>query len=52
MSVLSYGVTRILKPVVSFSVGAISDLMTSLMLYGLLYIALAEQLGPILLGTR
>ena len=52
MAFLSYGVTRILKPVVSFSIGALSDLMTSLMLYGLLYIALAEQIGPLLFGTR
>ena len=52
MAILSYGVTRILKPVVSFSIGALSDLMNSLLLYGLLYIALADRLGPLLFGTN
>lgn len=52
MAFLSYGATRILKPVVSFSLGAISDLMSSLVLYGLLYIALADRLGPLLFGTN
>lgn len=52
MAFLSYGVTRILKPVVSLSIGALSELMSSLLLYGLLYIALADRLGPLLFGTN
>lgn len=52
MSVLPYGVTRVLKPVVSFSIGALSDLMTALIFYGLILIAFADRLGPYLFGTR
>ena len=52
MSVLPYGVTRVLKPVVSFSVDALSGLMTSLVLYGVLFIAFADRLVPYLFGTN
>jgi hypothetical protein len=52
MAIFSYGVTRILKPIVSFSVGSLSDMMTALTLYGLLYIALADRLGPLLFGVN
>jgi hypothetical protein len=52
MAFLSYGVTRILKPIVSFSIGTISDLMSALVLYGLLYVALDDRLGPLLFGLN
>jgi hypothetical protein len=52
MSVLPYGVTRILKPIVSFSINALSDLMTAAIFYGLILIAFADRLVPYLFGTN
>lgn len=52
MSILPYGVTRFLKPVVSFAISAMSDLMTAAVFYGLILIAFADRLGPYLFGTN
>lgn len=52
MAFLPYGVTRILKPVVSFSIGALSDLMNAAVIYGLILIAFADRLVPYLFGTN
>lgn len=52
MSVLPYGVTRILKPVVSLTISALSNMMTAAVFYGLILIAFADRLGPYLFGTN
>jgi hypothetical protein len=52
MTILSDGVIRVLKPVVGFMAGTVSDLMSTLALYGLLYIALADRILPLLTGAR
>jgi len=52
MSVLPYGVTRFLKPVVGFTISALSDLMTAAVFYGLIFIAFSDRLVPYLFGTN
>jgi len=52
MSFLSTGGVRLLKPVVSFTIGSLSDLMTSAVLYGIVYIAIADRVTQLLGGAR
>lgn len=52
MSVLPFGVSRVLKPVVSFGIGALSALMTGAIFYAIIFIAFADRLVPHLFGTN
>lgn len=52
MSFLPYGVTSILKPIVSFTISSLSDMMTAAVIYGLAYIALADQISALLGAGR
>jgi hypothetical protein len=42
----------ILRYAMQYLAGAVSDLMTTAVLYGLLYIALADRILPLLNGLR
>jgi hypothetical protein len=52
MSFLSTGAVRLLKPVVSFTIGSLSNLMTSAVLYGIVYIAVADRIIKLFEGGR
>lgn len=52
MSALPYEVTRFLKPIVSFSISAMSDLMNAAIFYGIILIAFEDRLVPYLFGTN
>lgn len=41
-----------IKPIVSFLAGSLSNMMTSAVLYGIVFIALADRVLPILEAAR